>query len=836
MSARDAVIRPVATPRIVPRILAGSLFAATIVALAAIAAWPIYRSPQLLMLVAAATAVAAGIAAVAWRRRWSGWLTAGVVAAAFLVVGVPLAVPTRLGAPADALHGLSDLTSGVVLAWKDLVTVDLPVGSYRNLLVPALVVFLVGTCALLMLSWRDDAVAYAAAPIAIGMVSFGLFFGRTTVSQDWTLGPITIAAPVETALGAGTLLVCLLWLAWRTHDERFRALQRAAASSGVRVSRRPSAADRRRTALGAAMIAAALVLVVAVVPAAARGSQRDVLRAAVGPEIDLASAVSPLAEYRAQFADDRADDVLFTVTSQGALPQRVRLATLDSYDGEVYRSGGADSQEAGRFVRVPSVLDAGQGTPVQARITIKDLSGIWMPTAGRLSSVDFSGARASTLADRFYYSTAAAAGVETAGGGLERGDSYTLRGVEQRPEELTAVAAPGGVSTGVAAPASLRTWVEKHVSGSGGAALAGLVSLLRERGYLSHGLLPSDPAAVWTQSLPGYQFQASASGHSLARIDTLFTRLLERETDPRAAASGNYVAAVGDDEQFAVAVALIARELGFPARVVLGARLAAAAPGVAACKGGACRAQDLAVWTEVQSPAGEWIPVDVTPQYAQSPSLDVTDQRDPENVTEVRPESVHAVVPPEPAQNDSTADDTPDQAAGADLAWLWPVLRTGAIVLLIAALAAGPFLIVITAKAARRRTRRGESDPVARIAGGWDEYVDAAVDAGRDAPSASTRSELADVLATPTATELATLADQAVFSGATRADEDALAFWQLVDAERLEIARGQGFWRRVAATVSLRSFIRHVAPVSGVRKRITERGKRRVAEPVRLTP
>ena len=88
----------------------------------------------------------------------------------------------------------------------------------------------------------------------------------------------------------------------------------------------------------------------------------------------------------------------------------------------------------------------------------------------------------------------------------------------------------------------------------------------------------------------------------------------------------------------------------------------------------------------------------------------------------------------------------------------------------------------------------------------------------------------------PPATELATLADQAVFSGATRADEDALAFWRLVDAERLEIARGQGFWRRVAATVSLRSFIRHVAPVSGVRKRITERGKRRAAEPVRLTP
>lgn len=819
-----------------PRVLAGSVFALIIVVLAAIAAWPIYRSWSLALLVAAGAAIAAGIAVIAWRRRWPGWLTAGAVAVAFLVAGVPLAVPSRLGPPGELVRGLGELASGVVLAWKDLVTVDLPVGSYRNLLVPALVVFLVGTCALLLLSWRDDAVAYTAVPVAIAMVSFGLFFGRTTVSDDWTLGPITLYAPVETALGLATLLTTLLWLAWRTHDERFRALQRAAAFSGVRVSRRTSAADRRRTALGAGMIAVAVVLVVAIVPAVARGAQRDVLRAAVGPEIDLAAAVSPLAEYRALFADDRADDILFTVSSRGALPDRVRVATLDSYDGEVYRSGGSDSQEAGRFVRVPSVLDAGQGTPVEARVTIKGLNGIWMPTAGRLSSVDFSGARASSLADRFYYSVAADAGVETAGKGLEAGDSYLLRAVEPAPVDLAAVEAPGGVSKGVAAPESLRTWVDKHVSGSGGAALTGLVALLRERGYLSHGLSQTAQPALWTDSLPGYQFQPSASGHSLARIDTLFTRLLERETDPRAATTGDYVAAVGDDEQFAVAVALIARELGFPARVVLGARLGAAEPGLAVCQNGACRAQDLTAWTEVESSEGEWIPVDVTPQYVQSPSLEVTEQRDPENVTEVRPDSVQAVVPPQPVQDDSHADDAPDQPAGVDLAWLWPVVRGSAIGLLIALLAAGPFLLVIGAKAVRRRTRRSEGDPVSRIAGGWEEYVDAAVDAGREAPRTSTRRELAEDLATGSGIELAERADAAVFSGGALADGDATDFWRLVDDERRGFGRDRGFWRRLVATVSLRSFIRHVAPDPGARKRFAERGKRRVAEPVRLTP
>jgi len=822
-------------PVLVPRIVAGSLFAGVVVVTAAIAAWPIYRSWSFVLLVAVAVVVAAGVAVISWRRRWSAWATAGIVAVAFLLLGVPLAVPSRLGGPAELLRGLGELASGVLLAWKDLVTVDLPVGSYRNLLVPALVLFLVGTCALLLLSWRDGRVAYAAVPVAIAMVSFGLFFGRTTVSAPLRLGPVALYAPVETALGLAGLLACLMWLAWRTHDARVRALQRAAASSGVRVSRRPSRADRRRTALGAGMVVAALVATVVVVPFAARGADREVLRSAVGPDIDLSAAVSPLAEYRSLFHDDRADDVLFTVAAAGTLPERVRLATLDDYDGEVFRSGGAGDAAAGRFVRVPSELDAGEGVPVAADITIEGLDGIWMPTAGRLASVDFRGSRAATLADRFYYSAAAAAGVQTAGGGLRAGDAFRVRGVEPPAVELAEIDAPGGVGRDIAAPDSLRTWMDQHASGSGGAALAGLVELLRERGYLSHAVLLQDDAAIWMESLAGYQFQPSASGHSLARIDALFGRLLERETDPRAAASGNYVAAVGDDEQFAVAVALLARELGFPARVVVGVRLSAAEPGLRTCEEGVCRAQDLAAWTEVRSADGDWVAVDVTPQYAQSPSLDVTEQRDPENVTEVRPDQVEEVLPPDPVQEDSASDDLGDDAAGLDLAWLWPILRASGLVLLVIALAVGPFLVVIAAKSARRRSRRRQGTAAARIAGGWDEYVDTAVDCRRDAPLTATRRELAEGFETPGGAELALTADRAVFSGAAVPDEDAAEFWKTVDAERRHLRADLGVWRRLAASVSLRSFFRHLTPAPGVRKRSVERGKRRVAEPVRLT-
>ncbi|MCH6232036.1 DUF3488 and transglutaminase-like domain-containing protein [Microbacterium sp. CFH 31415] len=839
MSAnRDAATAAERRPVLVPRIVVGSLFAVVVVGVAAAAAWPIYHSAAFGLLVAVAVSIAAALAAVAARLRWNGWIVAGALAGVSLVVGVPLAVPSRLGGASDLLRGFSELSSGALLGWKDLVTVELPVGSYRNLLVPALIVFLGGTCLLLLLAWREDRIAYAAVPVALGMVSFGLFFGRTTVSTPIEIGPLTLYAPAETALGALSLLSCLLWLAWRTHDERLRALQRAAASSGVRISRRRSRADRRRTALGAGMVAAALVLAVGVVPFAARGAEREVLRTAVGPEVDLSAAVSPLAEYRALFDDDRVQQVLFTVTTGAAAPERVRVATLDSYDGEVFRSGGEGAADAGRFVRVPSSLDAGPGTPVEATVEIDALGGIWMPTAGRLSGVAFAGPRAASLVDRFYYNAAASAGVQTAGGGLASGDRYTAYGVEPEVPALEELEAPGATAGDVAAPDSLRAWVENHVSGTGGAALADLVALLRDRGYLSHGLRggQGEPLPVWAEQLPDYTFQPSASGHSLARIDAMFDRLLEREGDPRAQASGNYVAAVGDDEQFAVAVALIARELGFPSRVVLGARIGEPQPGLASCGDGVCRARDLSAWTEVQSAEGDWVAVDVTPQWAESPSLDVTEQRDPEVVTEVLPDTVEEVLPPDPLQEDSASGDPAADDAGVGLAWLWPILRTAGVALLILGLALGPFLVVIAAKAARRRGRRRAPSPAARIAGGWEEYVDAALDTGREAPRTHTRRELATAFGSDTGLQLADTADRAVFSSGDETDADAAQYWRVVDEERRRLAQERGFWRGLAVTVSLRSFVRHLAPATGARTRFAERGRRRVVQPVRPMP
>ncbi|GAA1929432.1 transglutaminase-like domain-containing protein [Microbacterium aoyamense] len=821
------------------RVLAGSLFALAIVVVSAVAAWPIYASSSFLLLIVVSAVTAFAIAIAARVRRWGGWRVTAVIGTAFVVLGVPLAVPSRLGSPLEVARGLGELLLGAVLAWKDLVTVDLPVASYRNLLVPALIVFLIGTCVLLLASWRDDGRSVLAAAVAIAMVSFGLFFGRTVTSAPISIGPLTLHAPVETVVGVLGLITTLLWLSWRTHDARRRALQRAAASSGVRITARSSSADRRRAALGGGMIAVAVVAAVIVVPFAAQGADRDVLRSAVGPEIDLSRAVSPLTEYRSHFEEGQVDDILFSVESTGVAPDRIRLATLTEYDGEVFRTGSSSAASEGRFVRVPSRLDAGEGEPFEATVTIDALDGLWMPTAGRLAAVDFGGPRGAALADGFYYNATTSAGVQTTGGGLASGDVLRLVGVEPVTASLDAIEAPGATATEIAAPQSLRTWVERHKTGTDGAALASLVSLLRERGYLSHGLQSGQTARPkWAEPLGAYSLQPSASGHSLGRIEALFDRLLEREADPRAEASGNYVAGIGDDEQFAVAVALIARELGFPSRVVVGTRLVSGDVDAAVCPDGACRAQDVSAWAEVLSTGGDWVPIDATPQHAEPPSLEVIQQRDPENVTDVRPDAPEEILPPDPVQQDAAAPEPGDDPSGVDLAWLGPTLRVVAASLLVLLLVAGPVVAIVIAKHLRRRARRTAGTPAERIVGGWDEYVDAATDAGREIPHAATRAELAAAFGTPEGEPLAELADRATFAGSAAGfgDEDAEAFWSRVESQRRTLTRERGFWRGVLTTVSLRSIVRPLAPASGSRTLFTERGRRQVPRPARPTP
>ena len=794
------------------RFLAGTGYAAAMAVVAAIAAWPIYADLRFGMLAVASVTVAVAIAVASAVWEWRGWLVCVVALGAFVVLGLTLAVPPDGPSPLAIAVALRDLVLGVVLGWKDLVTVDLPVGAYRNLLVPALVVFLGGTLMTALLARRRGRGGAWGAVTGLGMTLFGLLFGRTVPSEPIEIGPVSVPAPREILCGALALVLSLLWLAWRSQDQRRAALRRAADTSGVRVSRRRSASDARRGGLAAAMLAIAVVVAAVAAPPKAAGRQREVLRRGVGPELAISRAVSPLSEYRSNFSDAAFSRRLFTVTAlQGALPDRLRIATLSDYDGTVYRVAAGGSADA-RFTRVPSELPGGDGRVASVRIDIEGLRGIWMPTFGSLRQVSFEGENASALADAFYYDAAAEAGVDTAGGGMAAGDAFAVTANVAPPPALARITAPG-TTPSVAVPESVKTWIEQQHVGTDGAALETLVSRLRERGYLSHALAVPADGAAWMRSLgAGYTFQPSASGHSLARIDALFRQLLERQTAAGdRARPASLVAGIGDDEQFAVATALVAEQLGFPARVVVGVRLTGEDQGVPSCAGGVCTSADVTAWTEVLSNGGAWVPVDVTPQHEVGLDDQVTRQRDPENPTDVRPQTAREVVPPDPVQHDA------DNAAtrkpnGFDVAALWDAVRIGGIVLLSLIVVLGPFLVVVAAKTMRRRTRRKTADAAARVVGGWEEYVDTAVDHGLPAPSSETRAELATRYESAGGAQLALAADRAVFSDTALTPEESEEFWRIVDDERHRLSTSSPLWRRALAAVSLRSFTRGLAP------------------------
>ncbi|MCR2791562.1 DUF3488 domain-containing protein [Microbacterium sp. zg.Y625] len=808
---------PVSTARflIVNALLLDALFL-----VGAVAVWPIYRDPAFLVLVAVALALAHLIALAGIRWGWSGWWVALATIGAYVVAGVPLAAPTALARPDSLVPSLLSVLTAPVTGWKDLLTLELPLGTYQSTLAPALLLFLGIPTAALSLAWRARRLWVLAAPLGLGLTVFGVLFGARTLSA-----PVIAGAPVPGAVevfaGTAAVLTALVFTVWRTRHERRRALRAAEAASGVRATTRARSALAGRTAIAAGMLVVAVAGGVALGPWAVAGQPREVLRSGIDPRLELAAQLSPLSQYRGFFADDQFDTVLFTVDgAEGA--DRVRLATLSFFDGQVARvidpeAGSADPTTA--FVRVPSALPAPDRTvPTVADVQIAAYEGIWVPTVGSVTAIDFDGGTGGDRDDGFFYNVDTRMGVALPDPGLQPGATYRQHGaVDAEPPavgDLTPTRDTPRLDDALV-PDSLTDWIRAQEAPAGGEGLHMLIDRLRARGLLSHALtVDAEAPPLWTAGLGEYSFEPSRAGHSTDRIDRLFTALLERQNDVGGTDDAALVAAPGDDEQFAVAASMIADQLGFDARIVLGARLTAGtdAAGLPTCVDGACRGGDMTAWIEVQDASGMWVPIDVTPQHEVGMTPDLEQRRDPQNPTEVRQEIAEPVPPAEADPADSGEREDDDTTTETDLSALWATLRVGGIALLGLLVLVGPFLLVVVLKVLRRRGRRDAPDVVERFTGGWDEYVDTAVDHGYPAPSTHTRTELAAQYAGAEASErgaeLARWADRSVFDAEPPHADESERFWRIVEEERARFAAEAGWWARLRARLSLRSFLR----------------------------
>lgn len=811
--------------------LLGLGYVALAAVLAAVAAWPVYGSPRMLVVALAGLVAGLGIAVVARLLRLHGFLGAllvllmAIVAYALLIV--PVAVPSALGGPARILAGVRDGFVGIVVGWKQLLTLALPLGEYQAVLVPFFVVVFVGTLVGGLLVVPDRPSSPLAVAAGLGMTLFGIVFGSSQLSEPLHLGPIVVPAPRELLVGVGGLVAAIGWLLLRSRSARRLALQRATAGTVQRSGLSGWVAVRRRVLAGG-LIAAALVAGAAVAPAAAQFTDRSALRDRVEPELAVRQAPSPLSSYRAAFTSDRIEEPWFTIEGDPAGVERVRIATLDEFDGEMFQVAADPDDPDTRFTRLPRAAVRGPGDAA-LELTVEDgYSGLWVPAPlGLVAAPAFHGSRANALEDGYHRSADGSTSISIAPlpgssgssdpeRGVQSGDRYSLVASPDEVRGLDALGAPAA-QPGLDEEAypALADWVELQGQSRSAEGFAELVDRLRARGYLSHSASDGEDAAGWIGRMgPGYTFLPSYSGHSVARVEALFTQLADQQRLAGDEASdAALVAGIGDDEQFAAATALMARYLGYESRVVLGFRLATAdeVDGVERCER-SCTGGALAAWVEVRSQNGEWATVDVTPQHEVAPSLIQEGEQLPQHPTSPDRPDTDTLEPP-PAQSDaSDSAAAPPEDGGLDLGALFATLRWVGLGLAAVLCLLLPWIVLLVVKAMRRHRRHGATEPEVRIVGAWDELIDRYADQGLLKGESASRSDTARAVGRPAATELAALVDRAVFAGDPPTADDADAAWAIVDAERSALRAAAAGRRRVAVMLSFASFLRTIRP------------------------
>lgn len=709
--------------------------------------------------------------------------TAGLAVLAYALLGLLATPGDGVAVSPDSL--LRQLQAPVTV-WKSLLTVEAPASGLPELaLAPFIAVLVTGTTAL-SLAFRARHPMTALVPAAVLLIT-GVAFGSTAV-----------VAPVAQSLCFA--LVALAWSAFRR-----------TATTGLATGSSAEDVRTRRALSGRSLVGGALVLLlaggasVAVAGAATPPGARQTLRDTVVPPLDLRDYPSPLSTFRA-LVRDQEEAALLTVSGLPA-EARVRLATMDAYDGTVL-DVAASTESSGMFERAGTVIrDEREGVPATISVTMGTLAGVWLPDAGYLTGVRFTGDRAETLAPSLRYNALTGTAIVTAG--LREGDSYSFSAVlppaasDDEIGEAGPSASPPlttGVPDAVASGAVDLTADATTPIGR----LRALESALSTDGFFSHGLEGEVP---------------SRPGHGAQRLQSLLT-------------SDQWV---GDDEQYAVAMALMADSLGLPARVVMGF---VPDPERDPAQPVTITGADLHAWVEVGLSGAGWVVFDPTPPEDQVPQ-----DQSPQPRSEPQAQVLQPPPPPqEPAEvpPDVIQEDEDDDEREPDPGWIAALAVAAGGLLLLALILVGPVLLIGALKA-RRALRRRRADRTAdRFSGGWEEVVERAADLGAPVPPGRTRRENGDDLAArfPDAglATIARAADAEVFGPGEPSEERAEHYWREVDAVVEAMRRTTTRLGRLRATASLRSFrpewMRHALDESAARRTRT-RHDREAAAPDR---
>ncbi|MCK9825398.1 transglutaminase-like domain-containing protein [Nocardioides cavernae] len=725
--------------------------------------------------------------------RAAGWPIVSAVViclAVFFLLGGPLCL--RSLGDASVLPGASTLgrvADEAIFGWKDLLTTLPPID---------------GDGPLLVLPWLAGMVA--------GLVGLGL--AHLPVRRAWVAAALPVVGMTVVLCGAivlgvrhpqslllqGTVFagLALAWLAQRAR--RASAAVQGGSTSYVRGA---GAVAMLALAAGLAFPASAWM--------AGTDADRTVARNWVEPPFDIGRYPSPLAGFRKyinlQGRDDPSnvyDKTLLEI--QGVTPGTlVRFATMDRYDGMVW--GASDNALPGAaddsFQRVSSTIDNPvEGKEVDVTVTLGEgWSGVWLPTVGALRSMHFETADARAKAEVFRYNLATSTAVVPSG--LRPGDRYSFTAVEPEDELSPETVGSAAVTSLPPGAAFIQGPTEKWTEQAGSDPMDRVFAAaehLRSEGKYSDGV--------------GRTERIYVGGHSVWRLSDEFV---------------NAPQIVGNDEQYAATMALIANDIGVPARVVLGA---------AVPEDGRVMGRDVSAWVELRAADGSWRTLPTDAFMSRTPPADqVPETNTPMSGTVIPPPN--PIPPPSDAGEQSDADLKERKATRKKAeedeglipglpGWVGAVVRYVGLPLLLAALVLGA---IVAFKAWRRHRRRSADSPSARFVGAWRELVDHARDLGQVVPLGPTvtRREQSVGIVSGEAGVLARRADSFVFGPSAPEEAAATTYWESIDAERRAMSRGVGRWQRIRAAVSLRS-LRRTAPRS-TRRATPDAGEQPAAEP-----
>jgi transglutaminase-like putative cysteine protease len=258
----------------------------------------------------------------------------------------------------------------------------------------------------------------------------------------------------------------------------------------------------------------------------------------------------------------------------------------------------------------------------------------------------------------------------------------------------------------------------------------------------------------------------------------------------------------GYAEQFASAFALLARAIGYPARVAVGYRLLPEKR-----QGNAYRVDtsDAHAWPEIHLAGFGWVAFE--PTNTKNPATAAPPR---EQTAPVLPADERLQQPLQP-QAEAVPGAAPATGGGTGAVVRRTALVAGAVVLAVFAL----LLASAGAKALRRTARARRGPPSARIAAAWRETTDRMRERGLRAPPALTPAEVAAAAAAtgPGAraaeqvTELALVTTTAVCAPYEPAEEAARRSWQLESEIRRTVRRGTPVSVRVRAFIDPRPLL-----------------------------